>query len=437
MRYLRRRIVAAVLASGVLAGCGGTSHHTPTARAEAGLTGAPRGIVVLQGHHLDILASLTGTSLKAVDAGTRSATGSATGSGSGGTGVSVGAVLNAAFTTGRAAAVSATGSPSPSTPAAMNAPASADPSRSANAPVFPLAGIRQLSAHLVAGIRGGDTLVAFDPAHPGSVRAVAPAGDWFPDRAGTGAWAVTEPNEPAGACPVVPHTRTQIPRYRLEHRDLASGAVEKAPFLLPCGMRPVADTARGLVVETVRPKTAPVAGALVTDVQLADPTTLHVTRQLARSATVFDAAGGTLLIDTPVCSGGPCERPLVVDGGFRPKVGALPHGGVLAGAGELDPTGRYLASADYTPGGGGRLSLVLCDLRAGTVKDLGAYPSGAQGHAAGRLQTDLPSLWSGTRFLFAAPGTGRLTSYDPTGPRTGTRTGLPTTAPLQVWGAAG
>lgn len=415
MRHLRRHAVAVVLVGGLLAGCSGAPAHTPaTARAVAGLTGEPHGIVILRAHHLGVLADLAGTTaVSPVPSGRPAPSASAP---------------SASSEPSAPAAASAPSTPSPSEPSA--------PPAAPGAPVSPLAALRQLSATLVAGIRADGMLVALDPAHPAAVRVVAPAADWFPDPSGTGAWAVTEPNAPAGACPDLPHTHTQIPRYRLEHRDLADGAVERAPFLLPCGMRPVADTTAGFVVETVRPDTAPVAGDIVTDVRIADHATLKVKRQLVSSATVFAAANGTLLIDSTACRRGPCERPLVVGGGFRPHVGDLPRGGTLAGAGELDPTGRWLAAADYSPGNGGRLSLVLCDLRTGAVTALGAYRPASPG-AAGLLQDDMPSLWSGSRFLYIDPATGTLTSYDTATGRSRTRTGLTAGgAPLQVWGAA-
>ncbi len=389
---------------------GGDTGHRPASRAQAGLTGEPRGVVVLQGGTLFVLDRLPGLNAKPVAGSDRGAPAAP----------DAGGAANAAFT--RSAA-----------PAPAGGAVGAALTPSAAPAVQPLTDLRQLTARLVAGLRG-QTLVALDPRRPGAVRRIAPALAWFPDLAGTGGWAVTEPNQATGpdACPALPHSRAREPRYRLEHRDLTTSAVERAPFLLPCGTLPVADTRAGFVTETVRPR-AGTAGAPVLDVRLADHATLRPGRYLARSAAVLDADAGTLLVAATPCGTPPCER-LLSAAGPRPTVGPLPGRGRLTGTGSLDATGRYLAAASV-PAAGGPPHLVVCDLRTGHVKDLGRYRTAAG--PPSDLRADMPSVWSGTRFLFTDPSAGTLTSYDTHGGATQRRTGLDTGGVLQVWGATG
>lgn len=306
-------------------------------------------------------------------------------------------------------------------------------SRASGSDPLALTDVRQLSPRRIAGLRQG-RLVTLDPAHPATARAVAPATGWFPDSAGTGAWTVTEPVT-ARPCPDYPGGSSPMPRYRLEHRRLSNGSVERSPFLLPCGTRPLADTASGFLVETVPAGAHPDHGEVPTEIRIVARGDFHVVRQLAADASLFDAAGGTVLYATSACAAEPCVHVVRPGARSRPRVGRLPHGGDLIGSGTLDATGRYLASASVSPDGD-TFTLVVCDLRTGSVKDLGGYRTPTPG-VVGVLAQDMPSLWSGSRFLFADPDTGVLTAYDAASGRRQRWTGLGTAVDAEVWGAAG
>jgi hypothetical protein len=168
------------------------------------------------------------------------------------------------------------------------------------------------------------------------------------------------------------------------------------------------------------------------DLQLVNPTSFQLIRTIQNDAVLVDAAGPTALAFSEDCHVASCLTAIGLDKNSTPKIGALPHGGMLTGSGILDRTGRYLASASVSPDGS--LLLVVCDLQAGTVHDLGPYSSLIPG-AARILEEDMPSVWSGSRLIAINPQGGTLTTYDAAHDQTASRSGLTTAGQLQVWGA--
>jgi hypothetical protein len=368
-RPVRLRIALLAITGTLLAACGGSG-------GSSALSGAPQDIVIDRGGAVEVLAQTTGASAHVV----------------------AGADLGGKET---------------------------DP--------LALTRVRQMSRHVIAGLRNG-WLTVIDPAHPAKAHRIVPGSDWFPDAAQTGAWTLTQSSD-ANACGDFPGTQVSMPRFRLDHHRLDNGASEGRPFYLPCGMRPAGDVDAGLLVETYRQADNPdLAGGqdVPTDVQLVDRTNFHLLRTIATKATLFDASADTAVWGPQNCTTGPCVRATALNH-RKPVLGKAPDKATLVGAGSLDTTGRYLASAAQTPTGS--LELVVCDLKTGTVTHLGDYASQTPG-AAGLLSDDMPSVWSGSRFLAANPVTGTLIVYDTASHTHRERQGLTTGGILQVWGAA-
>ncbi|MFJ6216762.1 hypothetical protein ACIQGZ_26055 [Streptomyces sp. NPDC092296] len=313
-------------------------------------------------------------------------------------------------------------------------PVAGEPLGGVAADPLSLSQVRQPASDTVAGLRDGK-LIALDPAHPGTPRTIAPAGDWFPDAASTGAWTVTQSPD-LGVCPAIPGTSAGTVRYRVEHFRLRDGAVLDAARYLPCRQRPAADTAAGLLVETLHPQAEPSGNGstVLADVQLIDRKDLRTLRTVQADATLLDAAGETVLAFQQKCDRSDCVKAIGLTSGNQPKIGPLPNGGFLAGAGIMDLSGRYFASAAVSPDGS--LNLVVCDLKSGTVRTLGTYASLIPG-APRDIEEDMPSAWSGSRLITANPQDGTLATYDAVSGRTETRSGLSTEGNLQVWGAQG
>lgn len=294
--------------------------------------------------------------------------------------------------------------------------------------------VAQLSPTLVVGIEGSQgQLATVNPQAPGAPNLI-PSGQalsWFPAANGHDLWAVRMSTDQS--CPAVEHGQIHLPRYQLGELDAAGSMIE--PFrLLGCGVLPISESAKGLIVKelTTATDTGTPSGRVLTNLDLLGAQ--DALKPLITDTNPLAAAGDTVVIAPRQCTTGSCVATYNVSTGRQT---ALPVGSgdkAAAGAGTLDPTGRYYATA-VLDNGTHATALVVVDIKNGTATSIGAY-STYTAPSPGSLADDMPSVWSGDRFLALDPSTSSLLSYDASSGKTGTHTGLDLKSSSGVWGAS-
>jgi hypothetical protein len=294
--------------------------------------------------------------------------------------------------------------------------------------------VSQLSPNLVVGIEGSQgQLATVNPQSPGAPNLI-PSGhalSWFPAANGNGLWAVRMSTDQS--CPTIENGQIHLPRYQLGELDTTGTMLE--PFrLLGCGVLPISDSSKGLVAKelTTRTDSGTPDGRVLTNLDLLGAN--DAPTPLITDTNPLAAAGDTVVIASRQCTKGSCVATYNVATGHQT---ALPVGNadaIAVGAGSLDPTGRYYATAvlDNTTH---TTQLVVADIKAGTATTVGAY-STYTAPSPGSLADDMPSVWSGDRFLTLDPSTSALLSYDASSGKTTTHTGLDLKSSSGVWGAS-
>jgi len=294
--------------------------------------------------------------------------------------------------------------------------------------------VAQLSATLVVGIEGSQgQLATVNPQAPGTPNLLASghALSWFPAANGRDLWAVRMSTDQS--CPLVEHGQIHLPRYQLGELDTTGTMIE--PFrLLGCGVLPISESSKGLVIKelTTATDTGTPSGRVLTNLDLLG--TQDALKPLITDTNPLAAAGDTVVIAPRQCTSGSCVATYNLATG---RQSALPVGSgdkVATGAGTLDPTGRYYATA-VLDNATHTTQLAVVDIQAGTATSIGAY-STYTAPSPGSLADDMPSVWSGDRFLALDPSTSTLLSYDASSGKTATHSGLDLKSSSGVWGAS-
>ena len=294
--------------------------------------------------------------------------------------------------------------------------------------------VAQLAPNLVVGIEGSQgQLATVNPQAPGTPNLI-PSGhalSWFPAADGHDLWAVRMSTDQS--CPTVAKGQIHLPRYQLGELDATGKMLE--PFrLLGCGVLPISESTKGVVAKelTTATDTGTPSGRVLTNLDLLDahdaPTPLITdTNPLA-------AAGDTVVLAPRQCTKGSCVDTYNTATGQRSPLPVGAGDKVAVGAGTLDSTGRYYATA-VLDNATHATQLVVVDTKTGTATAVGPY-STYNAPNPGSLADDMPDVWSGDRFLALDPSTSTLLSYDASSDKTTTHTGLDLKSSSGVWGAS-
>ncbi|MFE3070544.1 hypothetical protein [Streptomyces sp. NPDC059247] len=306
---------------------------------------------------------------------------------------------------------------------AAKRPADAEPGED----IHTLSEQSQLSSGEIVGVDDG-TLVSLEPARPERATVLGPAVTWFPSQREHQAWAVTEQPAPT-ACGGKDLPESVTARYAVRQYDL-SGRPGPEGYALPCGIRPLADSAQGLIglLTTADDSSVGNAKKARTDIVLLDAKTRLPTRTLARDASVVSTGPSRVIWRQEGCGKSGCVTAYDT---AADKNTPLPDctAGTPAGRGVLSADGRWYATALNTTTAADHLAVL--DLTEGDCKDLG-QPANLSG-------TDLDGpfevAWSRTNLLTLDTTNGALTNFDAvSGQRTDRESNLPITGTAQIWG---
>ncbi|WP_024756007.1 hypothetical protein [Streptomyces exfoliatus] len=289
--------------------------------------------------------------------------------------------------------------------------------------VYRLTAPKQLADGLIVGILDG-AVVAIDPKTPDQQVVLGPATSWFAAADGSGVWAVTE-DPTSSACAGQPIAESGRSRFSVSKFPV-SGRPAQTTYTLPCGLRPFAETSRGIAALQV---TDAGSNREHTDLVLLNADATAVRQTLAKDSSSLASEGGRLLWKESSCDSTDCIK--VYDSKAMKTVTAPECAeGTIVGRGTLDATGRWYASAIATDSG---FRLAVLDLDRGSCKDLGANAvlDGDQD-----LDGALSGTWAQANLLVLDSTTGALTSFNAvSGKQVERKQSLDVSGLAQVWGA--
>ncbi|MFJ9430538.1 hypothetical protein ACIRQY_12795 [Streptomyces sp. NPDC101490] len=285
----------------------------------------------------------------------------------------------------------------------------------------------QLSSGEIVGIDDG-SLVSLEPDRPERATVLGPAVTWFPSQRERKAWAVTEQPAPT-ACGGEELPESVTARYAVRPYDL-SGRPGPQGYALPCGIRPLADSAQGLIglLTTTDDSSVGNAKKARTDIVLLDAKTHLPTRTLAKNASVVSTGPARVIWRQEDCGKSGCITAYDTTANKKTQ---LPDcaAGTPAGRGVISADGRWYATVLTTTTAADHLAVL--DLAEGGCEDLGqqANLSGVD------LDGPLEVAWSQSDLLVLDTTNGALTNFDAvSGRRTDRKSNLPITGTAQIWG---
>ncbi|WP_159025171.1 hypothetical protein [Streptomyces sp. MUSC 125] len=298
------------------------------------------------------------------------------------------------------------------------------PAGAENADAYRLDSPRQLASGEVVGIRDGG-VVAIEPSTPGRAVLLGQASAWFPSAEGKQLWAVTEESADT-ACAGQELPQSVSARFTVSKYE-TSGHPSRTKLTLPCGMRPVADTSRGLLAERTTGDTGGTGtgGRAVTNIVVLNARADTATKTIATNASVVAAASNRVIWRDDACNTGSCTHSYDVD---KPKSDHAPSckGGDTVGVGTLDPSGRWYASVLRSN------HLAVLDLDQGTCHEVDALPT----TNAGDLDQTFAVAWSGQNLMLLDQRSGVLASMDASSTEIDKRSKpLSVVNQAQIWGA--
>ncbi len=300
------------------------------------------------------------------------------------------------------------------------------PSGAEDADAYRLASPRQLSSGEIVGIRDGG-VVAIEPREPGRAVLLGEAGAWFPSSDGERLWAVNEQAADTGCTgqelPQSVSVRFTVSKYE------TSGRPSRTTLTLPCGMRPIADTPRGLLAERTTGDAGSTGAGVraVTDVVILNSRADAATETIATGAAVVAASGNHVIWRDDACRTDGCTHVYDLD---RRKSVRTPscESGDPVGVGTLDPGGRFYVSDLRTD------RLAILDLERGTCRE----PDEPAAPDAGDLERTFAAAWSGQSLMLLDQRSGKLTVVDAADGKVDQRAEpLPVVNQAQIWGTAG
>ncbi|MEU3687908.1 hypothetical protein [Streptomyces narbonensis] len=293
--------------------------------------------------------------------------------------------------------------------------------------IYTLTEQSQLSSGEIVGIDDG-TLVSLEPVRPERATVLGPAVTWFPSQQEHKAWAVTEQPAPT-ACAGEDLPESVTARYAVRQHNL-SGRPGPEGYALPCGIRPLADSAQGVIglLTMTDDSSAGNAKKARTDVVLLDAKTHRPTRTLARNASVVSTGPSRVIWRQEDCGKSGC---ITAYDTAANKNTPLPDctAGTPAGRGVISADGRWYATALTTTTAANHLAVL--DLAEGDCKDLGQ-----QANLSGTdLDGPLEVAWSQTNLLTLDTTNGALANFNAaSGQKTDRKSNLSITGTAQIWG---
>ncbi|MET9078624.1 hypothetical protein ABZX95_42365 [Streptomyces sp. NPDC004232] len=299
----------------------------------------------------------------------------------------------------------------------------ARPPGAEDADAYRLDSPRQLASGEVVGVRDGG-VVAIEPRTPGRAVLLGQASAWFPSADGKDLWAVTEESADT-ACAGQELPQSVSARYTATRYE-TSGRPSRTKLTLPCGMKPVADTPKGLLAERTTGDTGTGSGGrAVTDIVVLNARADAATKTIATNASAVAAAGNRVIWRDDACNTGSCTH--FYDAGER-KSNRVPSckAGDTVGVGTLDPSGRWYASILRSN------KLAILDLDKGTCRE----PDALATTNSSDVDATFAAAWSGQHLMLLDQRSGTLVSADASSNNVHKRSKpLSVVNQAQIWGA--
>ncbi|MEW2084440.1 hypothetical protein [Streptomyces sp. NPDC005283] len=287
---------------------------------------------------------------------------------------------------------------------------------------------RQLRSGEIVGIHDGGA-VSLTPEHPDRSVLLGEATAWFPAADGKKLWTVTE-GSTAAECGGQELPRTVRAKFTVTKRE-TTGRPSRQIVPLSCGIEPVAETAQGILAhQTTGDLTAGKGAKAKTSVVLLNKDGTAVARVLAEAATALASSANRVVWRPDDCSASTCVKTYDAQEN-KTKDAPDCEGGNPIGAGVIDPSGRWYATAVGAAGGS---RVAVLDLDRNSCRDLGKFPSLLDSDSD--LDKTLAAAWSGSNLILLDQRSGELATLNaPSGRLERRDKAMSFTGGAQIWGA--